>query len=399
MSAPVHPLVWHLADTGKIASPAHSLPLLKAAVAVAPDRTDLKRQLARLLFRADRMQEVVDWLRPVMNSEDGDPELLNYLGRAALAAGDWQTAVHALRLAAAKDFVGSIGWLATALARSQCSDEAIETAFQALKDPTPDFRPLALLARLLPQRGETERLWTLCVELRARGYWGGYLPAATAFAAAATRRMDEIASLINPTRWFSAGHLEISKGFNESLSTEMLTNRELSSVHSSKATRGNGVWIDHLQVFGGTLAKKLLAEIRLAVQDYVAQRELFVDDPMIAHRPERVGLNSWAAVVQGDGYQKWHIHPDGWISGVYYVDVPELKRGNDAGAGDIEFGPYSFGNMLENVDTLCWRITPKAGLLLLFPSHYAHRTWPTMVNDRRSSIAFDVLPSREARQA
>jgi hypothetical protein len=399
MSAPVHPLVWHLADTGKIASPAHRLPLLKAAVAVAPDRTDLKRQLARVLFRADRMPELVDWLRPVMNSEVGDPELLNYLGRAALATDDWQTAVRALRLAAAQGFVGSVGWLATALARSQCSDEAIETAFRALKDPTPDFRPLALLARLLPQRGETERLWALCVELRAQGHWGGYLPAATAFAAAATRRTVEIASLINPTRWFSAVRLELRNGFNESLSKELLRNRELSPVHSSKATRGDGIWIDHLHIFGGALAKELLAEIRLAVQDYVAQREQFVDDPMIVHRPERVGLNSWAAVVQGDGHQKWHIHPDGWISGVYYVDVPELKPGADDGAGDIEFGLYSFGNKLENVDALCWRIRPKAGLLLLFPSHYAHRTWPTMVNDRRCSIAFDVLPARQERQA
>jgi hypothetical protein len=399
MIAPVHSLIWHSADTGKTVSPAQTLPLLKAAVATAPDRTDLKRQLARTLFRADQMPEIVDWLRPVMNAEDVAPELLNYLGRAALATGDGQTAIHALHLAAEKGFVGSLGWLATALAKSQRRDEAIETAFQALKNPTPDFRPLALLARLLPHRGETERLWTLCVELRARGHWGGYLPAASAFAAAATRRTDETASLINPTRWFSASHLELRNGFNESLSTELLANRELSSVHSSKATRGDGIWIDRLHVFGGALAKELLAEIRLAVQDYVAQRELFADDPMLAHRPERVGFNSWAAIVQGDGHQKWHIHPDGWISGVYYVDVPELERGADDGAGDIEFGLYSFGNKLENVDAPCWRIRPKAGLLLLFPSHYAHRTWPTMVSDRRSSIAFDVIPSRAERHA
>jgi hypothetical protein len=386
-------LIWHETDSGEPVSPAKTLPLLKAAVAMAGDRTDLKRQLARTLFKTDRMVEIVDWLRPIVDQHDSDPELLHHLGRAALASGDCQTAYDALSLAAKSGFRGALGWAAHALARLKRTDEAIEIALQALEDPAPDFRPLALLARLLPVRGETERLWDLCVDLRARGFWSGYLPAVSAFAAAAMRYNEEVAALMSPARWFSATRLGLRKNFNESLSAELLGNGNISSVPSSKATRGDSAWVEDLHIFGGPLAKELLAECRRSATDYIAQREHFTEDVMMAHRPSSVKLKSWAALLHSDGYQRWHVHPEGWISGVYYVDLPKLECADGGTEGDIEFGVFPFTNDIPNFDSHCWRIRPEAGTLLLFPSYYAHRTWPTEVSDRRLSIAFDVIPS------
>jgi tetratricopeptide (TPR) repeat protein len=386
-------LIWHEIDSKEVFSLAKTLPLLRAAVAAAPDRTDLKQKLARNLFRTDQMVELVDWLRPIVDQKDRDPELLYHLGRAALSSGDCQTAFDALSLAATSGFRGALNWAAHALARLQRTDEAIETAVQALKDPTPDFRPLALLARLLPSRGETERLWGLCVDLRARGFWGGYLPAVSTFAAAAMRYDEEVAALLNPARWFSTTRLGLRMNFNERLSGELLANRNLSSLHSLKATRGDGAWIDELHIFGGPLANQLLAECRRSVSDYVAQRELFAEDAMMMNRPGHVRLESWANLVHGDGHQRRHIHPDGWISGVYYVDLPKLECADGGTEGDIEFGVFPFNDEIPNLDGHCWRIRPEAGTLLLFPSYYAHRTWPTEVSDWRLSIAFDVIPS------
>ena len=114
---------------------------------------------------------------------------------------------------------------------------------------------------------------------------------------------------------------------------------------------------------------------------------------MVVHRPGHVRFNSWASLLHGDGHQRWHIHPDGWISGVYYVDLPKLQRDDGGREGDIEFGVFPFNNEMPNVDSYCWRIKPEAGTMLLFPSYYAHRTWPTEVSDWRLSIAFDVIPS------
>jgi Putative 2OG-Fe(II) oxygenase len=395
---PPSQLIWHETDSEEHFSPSKTLPLLKAAVAVAADRTDLKLQLARNLFRTDRMVEIVDWLRPIVGEKDSDRELLYYLGRAALAGGDCQTAFDALRLAATGGFRGALGWSAYALAGLQRNDEAIEIAIRALEDPTPDFRPLGLLARLLPPRGDTERLWSLCVELRARGFWGGYLPAVCTFAAAALRYDEEFAALWNPARWFSATQLGMRKNFNESLSAELLANRNVSSVPSLKATRGDSAWVERLQIFGGPLAKELLAECRRSVSDYVAQREHFAGDVMVVHRPGHVRFNSWASLLHGDGHQRWHVHPDGWLSGVYYVDLPKVQRDDGGKEGDIEFGVFPFNSEIPDFDGHCWRIRPEAGTLLLFPSYYAHRTWPTEVSDWRLSIAFDVIPSTPANE-
>jgi hypothetical protein len=339
------------------------------------------------------MAEIVDWLRPIVDQNDSDPELLYHLGRAALVSGHCQTAYEALSLAATSGFRGALGWAAHALARLKRTDEAIEIALQALKDPTAEFRPLALLARLLPPRGETERLWDVCVELRARGFWGGYLPAVSTFAAAAMRYDEEVAALMNPERWFFATPLRLRKNFNESLSAELLANGNISSVPSLKATRGDSAWIEDLHVFGGPSAKELLAECRRCANEYVAQRELFAEDVMMAHRPGCVTLKSWAALLHGDGFQRWHVHPEGWISGVYYVDLPKRERAEDGREGDIEFGVFPFNDDIPNFDSHRWRIRPEVGTLLLFPSHYAHRTWPTEVSDSRLSVAFDVVPS------
>jgi hypothetical protein len=386
-------------DSEEPVSPAKTLPLLKAAVAMAGDRTDLKRQLARTLFKMDQMVEIVDWLRPIVDQKESDPELLYHLGRAALSSGDCQTAFDALHLAAMSGFRGALGWAAHALARLKRTDEAIEIALQALKDPTLDFRPLALLARLLPPRGETERLWDLCVDLRARGFWSGYLPAVSAFAAAAMRYNEEVAALMNPARWFSATRLGLRKNFNESLSAELLANGNISSVPSSKATRGDSAWVEDLHIFGGPLAKEILAACRRCATDYIAQRELFAEDVMMAQRPGGVKLKSWAALLHGDGYQRWHVHPEGWISGVYYVDLPKLERADGGTEGYIEFGIFPFSDEIPNLDRHSWRVKPEAGTLLLFPSYYAHRTWPTKVSDARLSIAFDVVPSAPANDA
>jgi hypothetical protein len=42
---------------------------------------------------------------------------------------------------------------------------------------------------------------------------------------------------------------------------------------------------------------------------------------------------------------------------------------------------------------------PTPGLMVVFPSHYAHRTRPTGVKALRISIAFDVMRSEAIEQA
>lgn len=62
---------------------------------------------------------------------------------------------------------------------------------------------------------------------------------------------------------------------------------------------------------------------------------------------------------------------------------------HDGYSGAIEFGLYTFGQEAKTLRPSRWG----AGAGLLFPSYFAHRTWPTGVGDLRICVAFDVKPS------
>jgi tetratricopeptide (TPR) repeat protein len=393
-AADISPVRWQTPEPAvKLLPLAKFLPLLRAGVAAAPNRADLKLRLARTLFHTDRVAEVVDWLTPAIADEDVNPELLYYLGQSALATGDDQLALDALRSAAAKGFGRAFGYLAEALRRLDRRDEALEAGLQGLERLPSDFKALGIVARELLDRGETGRLWALCIDLRARGAWGTYIPSAMALAAVTPEQNDEVAALIDPPRWFSVTQLALPEGFNQRLAGELLEHKSPSPLSSTKATVGEGSRIDQLGLAGGTLSQDLLGRIRSAVEDYVAERQAIADHPMIAHRPASVALNSWALIVHRDGHETWHIHPDGWISGVYYVKVPEVEPSRSGHPGAIEFGLNPFGWKGEKLPLPHWHVMPQAGLLLLFPSYYAHRTWSTGVSDPRICVAFDVMPS------
>ena len=97
-------------------------------------------------------------------------------------------------------------------------------------------------------------------------------------------------------------------------------------------------------------------------------------------------------MMRSGGHQLAHIHPLGWMSGVYYAALPPQVADDDpAQAGWIRFGRP--GALLADLDGLnCHTIRPQEGLLVLFPSYLYHHTIPFESSERRISIAFDALP-------
>jgi hypothetical protein len=283
------------------------------------------------------------------------------------------------------------------LIRLERPEAALRVALQGLEHRSSDFESLQVVAKVLLGSGDAKRLWDLCVDLRTRGEWGGWFLTVMASAAAELGLMDEVRALVNPARWFYAASLAVPHDFNGRLAAELLGHRPLTSSHTVKATRGAALMIDQLQLDGGPLVQELLARIRDVVDVYVNERRFFSLDPIIAHCPGGVALNAWALAVRDDGHQTWHVHPAGWISGVYYVAAPDIEPNEDAGV--IEFGLHPFGSERPRTVLPNWSVRPEPGLLLLFPSHYAHRTLPTCQSEPRICVAFDVCPSKAAPEA
>ena len=129
-----------------------------------------------------------------------------------------------------------------------------------------------------------------------------------------------------------------------------------------------------------------------AVEDYMSALPQDAGDSFSQGRPQRWYLNVWSVVLGAAGYQKPHIHPSAWLSGVYYVRVPDVVAEDpDRQAGWIEFGQPSERLAIAQPPAVhC--LQPRPGLMVLFPSYFYHRTVPFESGEQRISIAFDVLP-------
>jgi hypothetical protein len=114
------------------------------------------------------------------------------------------------------------------------------------------------------------------------------------------------------------------------------------------------------------------------------------DCDFIRLMPERLSLSGWVVRLQKGGYQDEHIHPGGWLSGVFYVQVPEFR---DEEEGAIEFGLWGYDYPILDKNYPRERYPPKNGNIVLFPSSLFHRTIPFYSDEERMCVAFDIVPT------
>ncbi len=90
-------------------------------------------------------------------------------------------------------------------------------------------------------------------------------------------------------------------------------------------------------------------------------------------------ISFWFNQMQPGHSTTLHTHDDGYelISGVYYLDVPE-------GSGDI----------LMHLPEQVLKISPQAGLMLMFPPDLAHEVTENHSQQSRLSMAFNIGPRK-----
>lgn len=103
---------------------------------------------------------------------------------------------------------------------------------------------------------------------------------------------------------------------------------------------------------------------------------------------------SWAIKHKLHDYAQKHNHANSQFSGIYYVDCDnesgDLCFYNENSIIDNNTLKFSYKEYNEyNGDSLT--ITPKAGDLLLFPSHLSHSVGVSKSNKERYCVAFDIF--------
>ncbi|OYX33071.1 MAG: hypothetical protein B7Y99_07755 [Caulobacterales bacterium 32-69-10] len=115
-------------------------------------------------------------------------------------------------------------------------------------------------------------------------------------------------------------------------------------------------------------------------------------DPLRARNQQDYRVKgAWSVRLAPDGFHADHIHPDGWLSSAFYVELPKAVDQNGQ-EGWIKFGqPGAPTRPALEAEHF---VKPAPGKLVLFPSYMWHGTVPFSGEETRLTLAFDVVPGR-----
>lgn len=130
--------------------------------------------------------------------------------------------------------------------------------------------------------------------------------------------------------------------------------------------------------------------IEKPIENYIASMPNQSNHPFFGRKKDGFRFSgAWSVALRPGGYHVNHIHPKGWISSSFYVDVPDSVNDSSQKSGWIQFGqpPFNAADIMPE-----YFVCPKAGRLVLFPSYMWHGTVPFTEGVRRLTLPFDVMP-------
>ena len=378
------------------------LELARKAVARQPDSVEWRFQLARQLVVLDHFDEVLGLLHEWNIDEYRFHDLMvSALISRETPADDLEAEKYTRRqLELATNNLqrsSALGMLAKIQIRMEQFDDARASLVEALalnKSEKDAYKRAAALE--LREHRERELLQT-ADRLADEGVLHSRLIASQSLALARLGMMEEAREsqgldrfLVQfepapPEGWNSL------KEFNLSLAAEIAAHPDIR--YERYGTASAQTWrVDEPSLRRSKYFPQLLELIRREVVRYVAELPEG-DHPFLKGKLQAGELRNWCVITEGDGYETWHVHQNGWLSGVYYPQVQDHIANGTGMEGCIAFGVPEGIVGDENAEAFGQVICrPRSGLMMIFPSHTFHRTFPHKGDGRRICYAFDILP-------
>lgn len=210
---------------------------------------------------------------------------------------------------------------------------------------------------------------------------------------------DEAERLLDYPNLMRTRHIEAIDGwadtreFNTALAQHIHRHPTLMRDPPGKAIRHGSQTLEILNGSDRSIAT-LQRFFEQSVADYIATALCRADYPYAPPRPAGFHLEGWAVVLRSSGYQLAHFHHGAIVSGVYYVQIPDVVKSGKAGdAGFLRFGEPIVGTAGAALgrELLTRSVRPQEGMLVLFPSFYWHNVVAFDCREDRICIAFDVI--------
>ena len=165
------------------------------------------------------------------------------------------------------------------------------------------------------------------------------------------------------------------------IDTAVLRRQEL--LEGGRQTSGNIFDIDNPVIHH--FLNTIISELQKYKLSYPSECEL------ISSFPENYNIRGWLIEIENTGFLKPHIHDRGWISGSIYLNLP-LNRQEDE--GNIRFSTDGMDYPKDGKLFPMKIVDLDLGDIVLFPSSLFHSTIPFNSNQRRITLAFDVVPMK-----
>ena len=401
VDAPHHPDALHLlgvllTQRGEYESAAAHV---QAALDLNGDSALFRTSLAQIYFRSGKLVEATKLLERVVAQQPDGYQAFSDLGAVYQESGILDRAIDAYRrsIELNPDLAVVHFNLGTALKQLGSNAEAIAYVEKSVALDATAANYSATLAGYYLELNEPESALEMCrhcLSVAPRN-----LMALTFLSVALERlgdsesaaRIVDLDRFIQRTQVVAPDGYESISAFNDALAKHVRNHPSLKAEPVNNATRF-GKHTENLLVNPQGPIPTLAALVDSAVVDYLQSLPFDPTHPYLAHRPRGFNYMMWSVVMESQGHQLPHMHPDGWISGVYYVKLPgEMRAATGEQDGWIEFGrPLRelTGASQPRVKTL----RPEEGGLVLFPSYFYHQTIPFESPEQRICIAFDAVP-------
>lgn len=123
------------------------------------------------------------------------------------------------------------------------------------------------------------------------------------------------------------------------------------------------------------------------LNEHMVKGQWFVEPEVV---PAQFGA-MWG-VINGKGHSNsTHNHPDSWLSGVYYPQVPsDPARAGSLGFRDPNLARTYTRSFYRSVQSEVCLVQPAVGRLIMFPSWCEHFVGPNLTDEDRVAIAFNI---------
>lgn len=377
--------------------------LYRRTLALRPDFAEAHYNLGNALRQLGELEAAAAaYRRAVEIKPDLGPGYHN-LGLVLRAAGRLEEAAAAYARAVAlmprsAETQRNLGNVLHELGRLRETAEAYRRAL-ALRPDWPLYRDLI---GVLLKLGDARAAVQACDE------WLERYPADTLVLAAKCAALNELGErealheLLDFERFVYVTQMEPPEGyatldeFNRALARHVTTHPTLKVPPEDDPTYHHPALsiTDELLVEPKGPVAALEALIHRSIDEYARRLAAGPRHRLVEHWPRRWKLTAWGVVLQGRGNLVPHVHLDGYLGGVYYVELPSaMHEAREDRAGCFELGRAPEEFALEAEPEVC-TVRPREGRMILFPAYFYHGTVPFELGERRISIAFDVVPAQ-----